>query len=65
MVGWISCWRSVLSRICERTRYLTNDLIARAREHGWNVHAPQEPERRSSIVMLELERPDEIVKASG
>src|SRR5579859_7649098 len=51
-----------VERICERTRYLTNDLIARAREHGWTVHAPQEPERRSSIVMLELERPDEIVK---
>jgi kynureninase len=50
-------------RICERSRYLTNDLIAQAREHGWNVHAPQEPERRSSIVMLELERPEEIVKA--
>ena len=48
--------------ICERTRYLTNDLIARARERGWNVRAPQEPERRSSIVMLELERPEEIVK---
>jgi len=27
------------------------------------VRAPQEPERRSSIVMLELERPEEIVKA--
>ena len=51
-----------VERICERTRYLTNDLIARAREHGWTVHAPQEPERRSSIVMLELERPEEIVK---
>ncbi len=51
-----------VERICERTRYLTNDLIARAREKGWSVHAPQEPERRSSIVMLELERPDEIVK---
>jgi len=51
-----------VERICERTRYLTNDLIARAREHGWTVHAPSEPERRSSIVMLELERPEEIVK---
>ncbi len=49
--------------ICERTRYLTNDLIARAREHGWKVRAPQEPERRSSIVMLELEQPQEVVKA--
>jgi selenocysteine lyase/cysteine desulfurase len=48
--------------ICERTRYLTNDLIARAREKGWTVRAPNEPERRSSIVMLELERPEEIVQ---
>src|SRR5947209_8733239 len=51
-----------VERICERTRYLTNDLIARAREHGWKVRAPQEPECRSSIVMLELERPEEVVK---
>jgi selenocysteine lyase/cysteine desulfurase len=51
-----------VERICERTRYLTNDLIARAREHGWIVHAPQEPERRSSVVMLVLERPEEVVK---
>lgn len=49
--------------ICERTRYLTNDLIARAREHGWKVRAPQEPEYRSSIVMLELEHSEQIVKA--
>lgn len=48
--------------ICERTRYLTNDLIARAREKGWNVRAPQEPEYRSSIVMLELERPEEVAE---
>jgi len=42
---------------------LTNDLIARVRGHGWTARTPQEPERRSSIVMLELERPEEIVKA--
>jgi len=48
--------------ICERSRYLTNDLIARAREHGWNVRAPQEPERRNSIVMLEFEQPQMVVK---
>jgi selenocysteine lyase/cysteine desulfurase len=48
--------------ICERTRYLTNDLIARAREHGWTVCAPQEPELRSSVVMLELDQPEKIVK---
>lgn len=52
-----------VERICERTRYLTNDLIARVHERGWKVRGPQEPERRSSIVMLELERPEEIVKA--
>jgi kynureninase len=51
-----------VERICERTRFLTNDLIARAREHGWTVRAPNEPERRSSIVMLELDQPQEIVK---
>lgn len=49
--------------ICERTRYLTNDLIARARERGWNVRTPQEPECRTSIVMLELEQPQVIVEA--
>jgi selenocysteine lyase/cysteine desulfurase len=48
--------------ICERTRYLTSDLIARARERGWCVRAPVEAEQRSSIVMLELEQPEEIVE---
>ena len=48
--------------ICERSRYLTNDLIARAREQGWTVLAPQEPELRSSIVTLELEDPQRMVK---
>ncbi len=49
--------------ICERTRYLTNDLIARARERGWMVRAPQEPDLRSSIVMIELGEPQEVVNA--
>jgi kynureninase len=52
-----------VERICERTRYLTNDLIAQAREHGWKVRAPSEPEQRSSIVMLEIDSPEEVVKA--
>jgi kynureninase len=52
-----------VERICERTRFLTNDLIARARERGWTIRAPQEPEHRSSIVMLAFENPEEIVKA--
>ncbi len=48
--------------ICERSRYLTNDLIARAREQGWTVLASQEPELRSSIVTLKLEDPETMVK---
>ncbi len=51
-----------IQSICERTRYLTNDLIARVREHGWTVRAPQEPECRSSIVMMEVEQPQQVVK---
>lgn len=52
-----------VERICERTRYLTNDLVARVREHGWNVRTPQEPQCRNSIVMVAFEHPEEIVKA--
>jgi kynureninase len=52
-----------VERICERTRFITNDLVARARERGWTIRAPQEPDRRSSIVMLEFEHPEEIVEA--
>ncbi len=50
-------------RICERTRYLTNDLTARAREKGWTVRNPDEPGLRTSIVMLELAQPEKIVDA--
>lgn len=53
---------ATVESICERTRYLTNDLIARARERGWTVRAPQEPERRNSIVMLEIDQPQHIVE---
>jgi selenocysteine lyase/cysteine desulfurase len=49
-------------RICERTRYLTNDFIDRARDRGWKVRAPLEPERRSSIIMLEFDQPELIVE---
>jgi selenocysteine lyase/cysteine desulfurase len=49
-------------QICERTRYLTNDLITRARNRGWIVRAPLEPERRNSIVTFEFERPEQIVE---
>jgi kynureninase len=52
-----------VERICERTRFLTNDLIARASERGWAIRSPQEPERRSAIVMFEIDQPEELVKA--
>jgi kynureninase len=52
-----------VERICERTRFLTNDLIARALEHEWTVRAPKEPERRSSIVMLAFDHPEALVEA--
>jgi selenocysteine lyase/cysteine desulfurase len=48
--------------ICERTRYLTNDLVARIRERGWKARVPQEPEYRSSIVMVEVEQPQQVVE---
>lgn len=51
-----------VERICERTRYLTNDLVTRARNRGWTVRGPLEPERRSSIVMLEFDQPEQIVE---
>lgn len=49
--------------ICERSRYLTNDLVARARERGWTVYVPQEPDLRSSLVTLQLPDPQSIVQA--
>jgi selenocysteine lyase/cysteine desulfurase len=51
-----------VEQICERTRYLTDDLIRRARDRGWLVRAPLEPERRSSIVMLEFAQPEQVVE---
>jgi len=48
--------------ICERSRYITNDLIARAREQGWKVCSPLEPELRSSIVTLALPDPQELAR---
>lgn len=48
--------------ICERTRYLTDDLIKQARDRGWLVRAPMESERRNSIVMFEFEQPEQIVE---
>ena len=48
--------------IRERTRYLADDLIRRVQEKGWPIRSPLDSQVRSSIVMLGLERPDEIVQ---
>ena len=52
-----------VERIRERSRFLADDLVRRAKEHGWKLHSPEDGAVRSSIVMLELERPEEIVNA--
>ncbi|HEV2405221.1 MAG TPA: aminotransferase class V-fold PLP-dependent enzyme [Ktedonobacterales bacterium] len=52
-----------VERIRERSRFLADDLVRRAKEHGWKLHSPEDGAIRSSIVMLELDRPEEIVHA--
>lgn len=51
-----------VQRIYERTCALTNDLVERVKAKGWPLRSPEEEDRRSSIVMLALDRPDEIVE---
>lgn len=62
MAEWIECLKLASKSICEYRRYLTKDLIARARENEWTVCTPQEPELRNSIVGLEFDQPEEIMK---
>ncbi len=51
-----------VQRIYERTRALTNDLIARVKEKGWTLRSPEDENRRSAIVMLALDQPADIVE---
>ena len=51
-----------IEKISERSQYLANDLIARAHDQGWVVLFPHEPERRSAIVMLDMDNAQEIVQ---
>jgi selenocysteine lyase/cysteine desulfurase len=51
-----------VDRIRERTRWLADDLAQKAQARGWKLHSPLDGAQRSSIVMLEMERPDELVK---
>jgi selenocysteine lyase/cysteine desulfurase len=51
-----------VERIRERTRFLSDDLIRRCQEKSWPIRSPLDSAVRSSIVMLGLERPDELVQ---
>jgi kynureninase len=51
-----------VQRIYERTRALTNDLVERVQAKGWPLRSPEEEDQRSAIVMLQLDRPEEIVE---
>lgn len=51
-----------VERIRERTRFLADDLVRRVQEHGWQIRSPLDGSMRSSIVMLALERPEELVR---
>ncbi|MGH2515099.1 MAG: aminotransferase class V-fold PLP-dependent enzyme, partial [Ktedonobacterales bacterium] len=50
-----------VERIRERTRWLADDLIGRIQDHGWKLRSPLDSAHRSSIVLLELDRPEELV----
>ena len=52
-----------VERIRERSRFLADDLVRRIKEHGWKLHSPEDGAIRSSIVMLEIDQPEEIVQA--
>ncbi|WIG57621.1 MAG: Cysteine desulfurase [Ktedonobacterales bacterium] len=52
-----------VERIRERTMFLADDLVRRVQAKGWPVRSPLDGTQRSSIVMLGLDRPDELVKA--
>ena len=50
-----------VERIRERTRWLADDLVRRIQQRGWTLLSPADGAARSSIVMLGMERPDELV----
>jgi selenocysteine lyase/cysteine desulfurase len=51
-----------VERIRERSRYLADDVVRRAQARGWQVNSPLDGGQRSSIVMLRLERPEDLVR---
>jgi selenocysteine lyase/cysteine desulfurase len=52
-----------VERIRERTRFLADDLIARVQKKGWPIRSPLDGSVRSSIVMLGLSHPEELVQS--
>jgi selenocysteine lyase/cysteine desulfurase len=50
-----------VERIRERSRYLADDVVRRAQARGWQVNSPLDGGQRSSIVMLRLDRPEDLV----
>jgi selenocysteine lyase/cysteine desulfurase len=48
-------------RIRERTLFLANDLIDKARDRGFNLRVAEREEDRTAIVMMPMENPDVIV----
>ncbi len=51
-----------VEKIRERTRFLSDDVVRRAQERGWDIRSPHDSTIRSSIVMLAFDRPDELVR---
>ncbi|HEX6542751.1 MAG TPA: aminotransferase class V-fold PLP-dependent enzyme [Ktedonobacterales bacterium] len=52
-----------VERIRERTRWLADDLVRRVQERGWKLLSPADGAVRSSIVMLGMDRPEELVSS--
>jgi kynureninase len=52
-----------VERIRERTRALSDDLVRRIQEKGWPLLGPVESKLRSSIVVVKMDEPQEVVHA--
>ena len=51
-----------MDRIRARTTELGNDLVDRARDAGFEVKSPEEPEKRAGIVMIRHPDPARTVQ---
>lgn len=63
-VGGLSIVEEIgTERIRERTMFLTEDLIARAIEAGFTPRVAPDPQRRTAIVLLNMDDPASAVRA--